>query len=345
MEKDNYLLWVANETPTVWWHDSGDPEELRQGLARGAVGVTTNPVLTYRALTANPDRFGAEIRAVPGDLPPERRAEELMGIMVRNAAKMFEPIYERTGGKMGYVCSQLNPARASDVEVMLEAARRFHAWAPNISVKVPVTLAGLDVMEELAAEGITFTATVSYNVPQLLTVAERYQKGLARARHASTPTGRCFPVQMIGRIDDYLRDVAQDNKANVGEADIQRAGLAMIKRTYAIYRERGYEAVLLVAALRGTYHMEELAGGELIMSIHPRYQAMLLQPGVPRELRIDVPVAPDVIQRLQTMPEFVRSYEPDGMAPEEFFGFGVVQRTLTQFSEAGWKLLESFDRA
>jgi len=150
---------------------------------------------------------------------------------------------------------------------------------------------------------------------------------------------------MIGRIDDYLRDVAQDNKANVGEADIRQAGLAMAKRAYAIYRERGYEAVLLVAALRGTYHMEELAGGELIMSIHPRYQAMLLQQGVPRGLRIDVPVAPDVIQRLQTVLEFVRSYEPDGMGPEEFIGFGVVQRTLTQFFEAGWKLLESFDQA
>lgn len=345
MEKDNYLLWLANETRTAWWHDSGDPEELSQGIARGAVGVTTNPVLTYRALRANPDYFGPKIRALPDDLSPERRAEELMGIMVRNAAKMFEPIYERTDGKLGYVCAQLNPARASDVGVMLEAARRYHAWAPNISVKVPVTLAGLDVVEELAAEGITLTATVSYNVPQLLAVAKRYQKGLARARQAGTPTGRCFVTQMIGRIDDYLRDVAQDNKANVGEADIRQAGLAMIKRAYAIYRERGYEAVLLVAALRGTYHMEELAGGELIMSIHPRYQAMLLQPGVPRGLRIDVPVAPDVIQRLHTVPEFVRSYEPDGMAPEEFIAFGVVQRTLTQFFEAGWKLLESFDQA
>jgi len=342
MQSDNYLLWLANETPTAWWHDSGDPEELSQGIARGAVGVTTNPVLTYRALWANPDYFGPKIRVLPDDLTPERRAEELMGIMVRNAAKMFEPIYERTDGKMGYVCGQLNPARAWDVETMLAAARRYHAWAPNISVKVPVTLAGLDVMEELAAEGITFTATVSYNVPQLLEVAKRYQKGLTRARQAGTLTGRCFVTQMIGRIDDYLRDVACDNKTKVSESDIRQAGLAMAKRTYAIYKEQGYEAVLLIAALRGTYHMVELAGGEIIMSIHPRYQAMLLQPDVPRELRIDVPIAPEVIRRLETIPEFVRSYEPDGMTPEEFISFGVVQRTLTQFDEVGWKLIESF---
>lgn len=342
MASENYFLWLTNETPTTWWHDSGDPAELRQGLANGATGVTTNPVLTYRALRANPDLFGDQIKALPGDLDPERRAEELMSIMVRNAAKMLEPVYARTQGELGYVCAQLNPARAWDADTMLAEAKRHHAWAPNISIKVPVTLAGLEVMEELAALSMTFTATVSYNVPQLIAVAERYQKGLARAREAGGPTGRCFVTQMIGRIDDYLRDVAHDTHAKVSESDIRQAGLAMLKRVYAIYKEQRYEAKLLVAALRGNYHMVELVGAEIVMSVHPRYQAMLLAPGVPREERIDVPIDPAIIRRLETVPEFVRSYEPDGMPPEEFFAFGVVQRTLTQFDEVGWKMLESF---
>jgi len=42
------------------------------------------------------------------------------------------------------------------------------------------------------------------------------------------------------------------------------------------------------------------------------------------------------------MPEFVRAYEEKGMAPSEFVGFGVTQRTLSQFVEAGWRLLETF---
>ena len=38
----------------------------------------------------------------------------------------------------------------------------------------------------------------------------------------------------------------------IGEyADIRQAGLAVTKRAYSLYQERGYEAVLLVAALRG----------------------------------------------------------------------------------------------
>ena len=77
------------------------------------------------------------------------------------------------------------------------------------------------------------------------------------------------------------------------------------------------------------------------MSIHPRNQGQLLQPGVPREQRIDRPVDPKAIDRLCTMPDFVRAYEPDGMRPEEFVSYGVTQRTLSQFVEAGWALLET----
>ena len=97
---------------------------------------------------------------------------------------------------------------------------------------------------------------------------------------------------------------------------LQQAGLAVAKRAYRLYKERGYEAVLLVAALRGTYHMVELAGADLIMSIHPKIQSMLLQPGVSREKQVDVPIAPEVIERLKTISEFVRAYELDGVSPE-----------------------------
>jgi transaldolase len=94
-----------------------------------------------------------------------------------------------------------------------------------------------------------------------------------------------------------------------------------------------------VAALRGAYHMTELAGADLLMSIHPTYQEILVSQDFPREPRIDHPVPEAVIRRLQQIPEFVRSYEPDGMAPSEFIGFGLSQRTLGQFTES-WKLLE-----
>ncbi len=343
MAEDSYLHWLAEETSTKWWHDSGDPDELDFGLAHGASGVTTNPVLTHRTLKAKPETWRSTAGPLPSNLGPKERAVALMRAVVRDAAAKLEPQHKDSGGSLGYVCAQVDPTKAGDRETMLAMARRYHAWAPNIAVKLPVTAAGLDVLEECVAEGITVTATVSFTVPQVVAVAERHRRGTARARRSGIAPGHCFAVIMIGRLDDYLRDVAWDSKANVTEAEIRQAGLAVTKHAYEIYRAEGYEAVLLVAALRGTYHTTELVGAELIISIHPSQQAPLLAPGKPRERRIDLPISPTVIDRLSSMPEFVRAYEPEGMGPEEFIGFGATQRTLSQFNEVGWAMLETFD--
>jgi transaldolase len=335
MMSDTYLDWLIRNTATRWWHDSAEADELTLGLERGCVGVTTNPVLSAAALKVNRELWAAEIdpilsRAVQG----EQKAEALMRIPVSKAAQRLMP--------SGFVCAQVNPGRAGERECMLPMARRLAAWSPNIAVKLPATAAGLDVLEDCVAEGITCTATVSFTVPQVLAIAERHRAGIRRAKEKNIEPGKCFAVIMIGRLDDYLREVARDSETPVSEADIQQAGLAVAKRAYSIYIERKYEAVLLVAALRGTYHLTELAGAGLIMSIHPSWQGAFVTGDLPREERIHEAVPGDVIHRLESMPEFVRAYEPDGMAPAEFLAFGTTQRTLSQFIESGWKLMENY---
>jgi len=338
--EESYLRWLVENTATSWWHDSADPAELDEGLSHKASGVTTNPILAFRSLCDNREFWASKVPPLP-DLPPEQRGEALLKCVVQETARKLAPQYEDTEGRRGYVCAQVNPLIAADRQAMKEMAKRFSDWAPNIAVKLPAAAAGLDALEDCVAEGITITSTVSHAVPQVIAIAERHRRGAARARQAGRKPGRCFAVIMIGRLDDYLQDLAEDRKTDVSVSDIQQAGLAVSKRAHAIYRERGYEATLLVAALRGTYHMVELAGAELIMSIHPRYQKMLLAPGVPREERIGVPVPDEVIERLSQIPEFVSAYEPDGMAVEEFFHYGLFQRTLTQFHWAGWARIES----
>lgn len=338
-----YLNWVIEHTNTQWWHDSAEAAELDLGLARGAVGVTTNPVLAAPALKKDRELWaGAIDRVLARDLPPEQKAEALMKVAVTRAAEKLLPRFEASRGQAGFVCAQVNPMRAGDRDGMYPMAKRFHAWAPNIAVKLPATAAGLDVLEDCIAEGMTITATVSFTVPQVIATAERYRAGMRRARANGIEPGKCFAVIMIGRLDDYLRDVAHDGQARISESDVCQAGLAVAKRAYSIYQARGYEAVLLVAAIRGSYHLTELAGAALVMSIHPTYQDMFVSKAFPHEARIDHPVHAAVIERLQQMPDFVRAYEPDGLSPSEFVGFGVTQRTLSQFTEAGWKQLESF---
>ncbi len=343
MQEESYLQWLVNNTKTRWWNDSGDSQELTAALEHGATGVTTNPVLTNRALCGDRDYWAAQVQDVLSKkLPAKQQVEELIRIVAVSAAMRYKAAYDSTNGKEGYVCAQVNPALAGDRDAMLDMAQRFHAFAPNIAVKLPVTAAGLDVLEECTTQGITVTATVSFCVPQVVQIAERYRRGIRRAKDDGVEPGKCFAVIMIGRLDDYLRDVAQDTRANVRESDIQQAGLAATKHAYTIYQERGYEAVLLIAALRGIYHMTELAGADLIMSIHPKYQAIFFSQEMPREERIERAIPADVIERLMKLPEFVRSYEPDGMAPEEFLTYGATQRTLSQFSELGWNPLENF---
>jgi transaldolase len=340
---NTYLNWVMEHTSTKWWHDSAEEAELDLGLKRGAAGVTTNPLLASAALNKNRGQWSAAVDEVLArNLPPELKAEALMHIAVSRAAGKLMPEYESSGRQSGFVCAQVNPVRAGDRDCMYAMAKRLHAWSPNIAVKLPATGAGLDVLEDCVAEGITVTATVSFTVPQVVAIAERHRAGIRRAREKDIEPGKCFAVIMIGRLDDYLREVAHDNQTAVSEHDIRQAGLAVTKRAYAIYKDRRYEAVLLVAALRGDYHLTELAGADLIMSIHPSSQELFVGQDHAREERIEEPISGEVLDRLRQMPEFVRSYEPDGMAPGEFVSFGATQRTLSQFCEMGWKPMESY---
>ena len=170
-----YLSWLVENTPTTWWHDSGDPEELRQALSCGASGVTTNPLLTHQALRSNPEAWAAVLSALPGNLPKDEQAEALMRCVAVNAAEMLKPVYYETHGAQGYVCAQVNPSKAADRGSMLSMAQRFGRWAPNVTVKLPGTSAGLDVLEDCIADGISCTVTVSFTVSQTIAIAERYR--------------------------------------------------------------------------------------------------------------------------------------------------------------------------
>lgn len=342
MDTHNYLQWLAAETPTQWWHDSAIPEEIAAGLANGALGVTTNPVLTVKTLQARQAFWRAGVDALPKSLVLQGRAEALLKLVATYAAKAVEPVFKKTGGRHGYALGQLNPVWATDVAAMLEMARRVASWAPNMAVKLPATQAGLEVLEELAAEGIALCATINFSVSQAVAVSEAYRRGLKRAQKNGVLMRPCFAVQQIGRLDDYLRDCAKDAKLDLADAEIAQAGLAVAKRSYEIAEREGYEAVIMPAGLRGVNHLTELAGAKMTFSLHPRVQKMILEADPKREKRIGCPVEKRVIDRLMRLPEFVRAYEPEGLAPGEFFTFGVAQKTLSQFVETGWAPLEVY---
>ena len=165
----DYLRWVADSTKTTWWHDSAEPNELAVGLERGAVGVTTNPFLAALALSRHREQWSDEIRAVFAEgLEPEERAGALMGIAVRHAAQQVHGEFENSKKEMGYVCAQVNPARAANREAMLRMARRFRSGAPNIAVELPATCAGLGGLGRAAVPSQVLRPQVDKVKPEML---------------------------------------------------------------------------------------------------------------------------------------------------------------------------------
>ncbi len=79
-------------------------------------------------------------------------------------------------------------------------------------------------------------------------------------------------------------------------------------------------------------HWSEFIGGDVVIS--PPYAWQLRYNGSDVEVvsRIDRPVRPMVVEELlRKFPDFGRAYREDGLAPEEFDGFGATRRTLRQF--------------
>jgi transaldolase len=306
------------------------------------VGITTNPPLCVAAIGSRPPEWASARADIVGSgLDPAARAETLVRLVVTEGARALDPIHAASGKKLGYICGQVDPSKAGDRDAMRAMARRYASWAANVSIKLPATSAGIDVLEELAADGVPVTGTVSFSLSQLLAVAEAHERGARRAQAKGLAPAPCNAVLMIGRIDDYLMDVIADNRSPASPDDVRKAGLAIAKRGSSIFRERGYSAKICVAALRGTYHATELAGGDFVLSIHPKFQKPLMASDLACEERAEIPVPEDVLERLSTVAEFRKAYEPDGLRSSEFIGFGVTQRTLAQFVETGWKALES----
>lgn len=339
MVTNPYLKWLS-QTDGYWWTDTADMSTMDEAIENGATGVTTNPILIKKSLYAFPEFWRPYLKSAEG-LTGDAKAEEILRCVTVEVAKKFEPIYEATKGVQGYVCAQVNPKKQGDTAAMVEMGRRLAAWAPNIAVKLPATAAGLRAIEELAAEGITTVGTVSFTTPQAVAIAAAQQRGIDRCRAAGKKPGAAFSVIMVGRLDDYLRDVAQDMQSDVAESDIIQAGTAAIKKADAICKARGYEAKLMPAGMRGGYHAVALAGSDMTFSLSA---GILTALGKETEFayHMQEPVAPETIANLNKIPEFVRAYNVEELPEAEFIRFGASQRTLSQFVEAGWNMIAEF---
>jgi transaldolase len=340
------LARMVETTPTDYWNDSCAIDELTYAIERGGTGATSNPVIVGEVMKKDRAHWEPRVRALGADNPTWSEVEitwaliEEMG--VRGAA-LLDPVFAREDGRKGRLSLQTNPTHHRDPVRMTEQAVHFSTLAPNIQVKFPTTAAGLTALEDATARGVVINATVAFTVAQAIAVGEAVERGLRRFEDAGGDASRFSPVcsLMVGRLDDWVKVLVERDGIALDPSAANWAGIAMFKRAYGIYRERGFRTRLLAAAYRHRLHWTELVGGDIVLTMPHAWQARFNASGIEPVSRIDEPVDPRFVDDLlRRVPDFGRAYEPDGLAIDEFEAFGATARTLRSFI-AGYHDLQS----
>ena len=328
---------TVSTTATDLWNDSCSVEELTYAIENGAVGATSNPTIVFNVLkkemTLWEDRLHELIRENPTWSEVEVTWKIFEEIGVRGA-KLLEPVFKREDGKKGRLSIQTNPANYRNAELITEQAIRFDSLAPNIQVKAPVTKAGIEAIEEATFHGVNINATVCFTVPQAIAVAEAVERGLKRREAEGKATEKMSPVCtiMVGRTDDWLKVIAKKEGITITPGYLDWAGVACMKKAYALYQQRGYRTRLLAAAYRNHLHWSEFIGGDLILTIPYKWQLLFNSSDVEVKERMNDPVSPEIIESLYShFEDFRKAYDEDGMTNEEFDTYGATVRTLRGF--------------
>jgi transaldolase len=171
--------------------DTADVNEIGELAATGLLdGVTTNPSL-----------------------------------IAKSGRNFFEVIAEICSIVPGPVSAEV---AAMDHETMLAEGRKLAEIAPNVCVKVPLTMDGLKTCKALSDDGTKVNVTLCFSPAQALLAAK---------------AGASFISPFVGRLDDIGHD-----------------GMELISDIVQIYRN--YDTIrteVLVASIRGTTHLIDSA--------------------------------------------------------------------------------------
>lgn len=334
---DKSKMQLTSETVTDFWNDSCSIQELTEAVEHGAVGATSNPVIVYGVLKQ-------EIKVYLGILNelieknPEDSEDEIAWKLIKHmgvkAAKILEPIFLKNNGLKGRLSLQVNPKYYRNSMMMVEHARELAEIAPNMAIKAPATEAGIKAFEEMTACGIVVNCTVCFSLPQAIACAEAIERGLEKAKSKGIDISKMTPYVtiMVGRVDDHLRRLMDKEKIAVEPGYLDWAGIAVFKKAYKVFQQRGYRSTLLTAAYRNYMQWSELIGGKVILTIPYKWWNEFNAADVEVRSHIDDPVDPRIVDTLyKKFADFRRAYDEDGMKVPEFVHYGASIHTLNQF--------------
>ncbi|NLG68038.1 MAG: fructose-6-phosphate aldolase [Firmicutes bacterium] len=141
-----------------------------------------------------------------------------------------------------------------DAETMVKEARELSRVAPNIVVKIPITVEGLKAVSRVSREGIRTNVTLIFTPLQALLAAR---------------AGASYVSPFVGRLDD-----------------IGHTGLEVVQDTVEIFDQHGIETQVIAASIRHPVHVLEAAraGAHIATVPFAVLKAMVLHPLTDRGL-------------------------------------------------------------
>jgi transaldolase len=220
-------LWLDNITRSL----------LRTGVLRryidefSVTGLTSNPTIFDHAIKNSGDYDDAIKSKLTEGKSGEKLFFELALDDLTQAADLFRPVYDRTGGVDGWVSLEVSPLLAHDTKSTITEAKILHAQTrrPNVFIKIPGTPEGLPAIEEAIFAGVPINVTLLFSDDQYLAAANAFMRGIERRIEA----GLKPDVTSVASIFISRWDVAVTGK--VPKALNDRLGIAIAKRAYKAY--------------------------------------------------------------------------------------------------------------
>jgi transaldolase len=328
---------MTQTTPTCLWNDSASIEELTYSMEHGAVGATCNPVIVLGVLKKEMAQWKARIQKLIAEWPTateEQIAWQVVREISVKSAELLKPIFDQHQGRNGRLSIQTDPRLFRNSAAIVAQGEEFSRLAPNMIVKIPVTRAGIAAIEEATHRGISINATVCFTLPQCVAVAEAVERGLQRREKDGKEIASMGPVCtiMVGRLDDWLKVVAEKENITIEPGYLEWAGVAVFKKTYQLFQKRAFRIRLLSAAFRNHMHWSEFIGGDVVISPPYSWQVRFNASDIEVKSRIEKPVHEKIVEQLYNkFSDFRRAYDEGGLRQEEFDSYGPTRRTLRQF--------------
>jgi transaldolase len=219
------------------WLDNITRNLLRAGVLRhyidelSVTGLTSNPTIFDHAIKNSSDYDDAIRSKIAEGESGERLFFELALEDLTEAADLFRPIHDRTGGVDGWVSLEVSPLLAHDTKSTVAEAKNLHARAqrPNLLIKIPGTKEGLPAIEEAIFAGVPINVTLLFSAEQYVAAADAYMRGIERRIEAGLKADVCS----VASIFISRWDVAVAGK--VPQALNNQLGIAVSKRAYKAY--------------------------------------------------------------------------------------------------------------